>query len=117
MTKNKKNMLFIWIGVPAQQNSQHTGQAASADQQYLLGQPALSLGSLSQHPSTSQWRLRQPKSNTITEGNIISDIQPTTSQARQQLQKKKRTSQNFDNIIFIYFISFLSPHPNLENNS
>lgn len=103
--------------MPDQQNSQHIGQAAAVDQPRLLGQPALSLGTPSQHPSTSQWLLSQPESNTITEGDIIQWHSTHYISRSTAIRKKKNaTSQNFDSIIFIYFISFFES-PNLENKS
>lgn len=116
MTKNKKKMLFIWIGMPDQQNSQHTGQAAAVDQPRLLGQPALSLGTLSHHPSTSQWPLSQPESNTITEGDITQWHSTHYISRSTAIREKNATSQNFDSLVFIYFISFFKS-PNLKNKS
>lgn len=81
---------------------------------HLLGQPALSLRSLSHHPSTSQWLSNQPRPNTITKGDIT-QWHSTYYISRSIATGEKATFQNFDSIIFIYFIS-LKKTSNIENN-
>lgn len=113
----KKKILFIIADSPDQQNSQSIGQAVFVALRHLLGQPALSLRSLSHHPSTSQWLLNQPRSNTITKRDITqwhSTYYISTSIATGE----KATFQNFDSIIFIYFISLKkkTKTSNIENN-
>ena len=111
--KKKKKMLFSTAGSLDQQNSQSTGQAVFVALPHLLGQPALSLRSLSHHPSTSQWLSNQPKSNTITKGDIT-QWHSTYYISRSIATGKKATFQNSDSIIFIYFLSFFFKLPTLK---
>lgn len=106
-------MLLITVGSLSQQNSQNTGPVVFPAPRRLRGQPALSLRSLSQQPSTSQWLLNRPKSNMKT-NEEITQWHSTHCLSRTIITGKR---QLFKTLIISFSFIFFWKSSNLENNN